>query len=292
MLAEKQENTPQIHVPTTQERVYTPGVYDIDINDYHGGEGFSRSSLIEFQKSPFHFWYKLNNKEEKQEVEIIRKINSLDFGNALHVYVLERDTFDDRYIVMPKVNRATKVGKLAYADILDRSGTKQIICEEAFAEIDLMSQSIDAHDEARELITGALYERSVYWNDSNTGLLCKVRPDIWHSNMICDLKTCVSASYKDFQRSIISYGYHLQAGMIQEGIHELLGEKIKNFVYIAIEKEPPYAVGIYQLDEMAVEEGVAQFRRIIKGVKECMDANQWPSYQSSLINLPAWALRS
>lgn len=270
-----------------------PGVYDLDINEYHSGEGFSRSSLMEFLKSPFHFWYKLNNKEQKEPVDIIRKINALDFGNALHTYILENETFFDRYVVMEKVNRTTKDGKARYADVkvFAEERGRQIICQEAYQEIEAMAASIDAHNEARELISGAVYEKSIYWNDPNTELLCKVRPDIWHSNMICDLKTCLSGSFKDFQRSVISYGYHLQAGMIQEAIKHVMGEKIKNFIYVAIEKEPPYAVAIYQLDEMAVEEGVARFRHILSGVKQCMDANEWPSYQSGLINLPSWALR-
>lgn len=291
MLAEKQENTPEIYVPTPQIRAYAPGVYDIDIEDYHGGEGFSRSSLMEFQKSPLHLWYKLNNKEQKEPVDIIRKMNALDFGNALHTYILEEETFFDRYVVLEKVNRTTKEGKARYAEVKEfaEDRGRQIICQEAYYEIQAMAASIDAHGDARSLISDALYEKSIYWNDPNTGLLCKVRPDIWHSNMICDLKTCMSASYKDFQRSIVGYGYHLQAGMIQEAIKHVTGEKINNFVYVAIEKEPPYAVAIYQLDEMAVEEGVAQFRHIIKCVKECMDANHWPSYDSALINLPKWA---
>lgn len=266
-----------------------PGVYDIDIDEYHLGKGYSRSALLEFQKSPFHFWYSLNNKEERQPVDIIKKINAFEFGNALHTYVLERETFPDRYVVMPKVKRNTKAGKQEFEEIRDRSGTRQIICEEAFAEIELMAQSIDLHEEAGQLIGGALYEKSIYWNDPGTDLLCKVRPDIWHSNFIGDLKTCVSGSYKDFQRSIVSYGYHIQAGMIQEAIKHVLGEKIKSFVYIAIEKDPPYAVAVYQLDEMAVEEGVAQFRHIIKGVKECLDSGDWPGYPTEIMALPTWA---
>lgn len=288
MLAERQENSLQV-----ETLVNTPGVYDISIENYHSGPGLSRSSLLEFQKSPFHFWYKLNNKEQKEPVDIIRKMNALDFGNALHTFILERETFYDRYVVMEKVNRTTKEGKSSYAAHKEfaEKHSRQIICKEAFHEIQFMSASIDTHPDARSLISDAVYEKSVYWNDPNTDLFCKVRPDIWHSNMICDLKTCLSGSFKDFQRSVISYGYHIQAGMIQEAIKHVLGEKIKNFVYVAIEKEPPYAVAIYQLDEMAVEEGIARFRHILSGVKQCIDENNWPSYQSGVINLPAWALR-
>jgi len=296
MLAIKQEDGVQAGSPDTESRVYTPGVYDIDINDYHSGPGISRSSLIHFQRSPFHYWHNAMNpfKEEKEPVDVIKKVNSLDFGNALHTYILEPDTFFDRYVVLEKVNRATKEGKALYAEIKNFAEQRslQIICREAFAEIQAMNRSLQSNEDARGLIADALYERSIYWNDPNTDLLCKVRPDIWHSNMIVDLKTCQSASYKDFQRSIIGYGYHVQAGMIQEAIKHVLNEKIKNFVYVAIEKDPPYAVAVYQLEEMAIEHGVAQFRHLIRGVRECIDNNHWPSYESSVINLPSWAINT
>lgn len=269
--------------------MYKTGVYDISIEEYHSCEGISRSGLTEMLKSPLHYLYKLTNTEIKEPVPIIKKINALEYGNALHTYVLERETFDDRYVVMPKVNRATKAGKLAYADCLDRSGLKAIICEEAYDEIVKMGQSIDCHMHASRMIEDGLYEKSIFWTDPDSGLLCKVRPDIWQSNFIGDLKTTVSGTMRDFTRSVYAYGYHIQAGMIHEALKHVQGETTKCFIYIVIEKEPPYAVVVYQLDELAVDFGVNLFKELLLKVKKCMDENHWPSYPSGIIPVPNWA---
>jgi hypothetical protein len=265
------------------------GVYDISIEEYHSGEGISRSSLLEFLKTPYHYWYKKNNPEVRENVDIIKKNNAMEFGNALHTYVLEKEQFFDRYFVMPKINKTTKAGKEAYAQACEESKNKSLICVEAMREIEKMGFAIENHQFANPLIADALYEKSIYWSEQDTGLLCKVRPDIWHDDFICDLKTCASASHHDFQKSILNYGYHIQAGMIHEALKVVAGKEVKNFVFIAIEKEPPYAIGVYQLDDNALQKGIQKFKEIINGIKRCLDANEWPSYPPGLIDLPSWA---
>ena len=266
------------------------GVYDISIEDYHSCEGFSRSKLIHFNRSPRHFWYEsfLNNKKQKL-ADVIKKSNPLEFGNALHTYVLERDCFFDRYIAMPKVNRVTKVGKEAYQAFLSKAQGKQIICEDTLKEIELMNESIESHAEAKALISDAEYEKSLFWTDPDTGILCKVRPDIWHNNFICDLKTTASGSLRNFQKSVYDYSYHIQAGMIQEALKHVLNIDMGNFIFVAVEKEAPYAVAVYTLDPMAVSLGVTKFKNILLGIKECQESNNWPSYPTACIDVPKWA---
>ncbi len=268
------------------------GVYDISIEEYHAGEGFSRSKLIHFSKSPLHFWHEAysQNKEARKEADVIKKANPLEFGNALHTYVLEQDTFFSRYIALPKINRVTKAGKAAYEDLLCRAEGKQIICEDALKEIEAMAQSIELHQEAKALISDAVYEKSLFWTDPDTGILCKVRPDIWHNNFICDLKTTASGAFRDFQKSVFSYSYHVQAGMIQEALKHVLGVQMENFIFVAIEKEAPYAVAVYRLDPLAVSLGVTRFKNILQGIKTCQDSNNWPSYPTEWIRVPNWAM--
>lgn len=267
------------------------GVYDISIDEYHNGEGISRSKLVEFQKSPFHYWYKQTHPEPMRDVDVITKTHALEFGNALHTYVLEQDEFFNRYAVFEKINRQTKAGKEAYAEFLSQSQGKALIGSDAFSDICAMNESIQAHELAKNVISDAWYEKSIYWSDPDTDLLCKVRPDIWHESFIVDLKTTASASYTEFQKSIFKFGYHIQAGMIREALLVALGKDVSTFVFVAIEKEPPFALAVYQLDEMALELGVRQFKEIIKGIKKCTDENHWPSYESGLINLPRWAFK-
>lgn len=268
-----------------------PGIYDISNDAYHSGQGFSRSTLLEFLKSPLHFWHAaFGEKASDEPPKIINQTHALYFGNALHTAILEPHLFEKEYLVMPKVNRATKAGKELYANKLDEAGDRLLIEEPAYKSIMDMLAGIERNKRAVGLIRDAEYEKSIYWTDDDTELLCKVRPDVWHSNMIVDLKTAADASFKAFQSSVFKYGYHVQAAMIQEGIKQVCGVDIKHFLYVVVEKQPPYAVGIYMLDPLAISTGYVDFKNILNGVKECQDQDNWPSYPDGVITVPAWAV--
>lgn len=266
-----------------------PGVYDMSNDQYHSGPGVSRSDLMEFRKTPYHYWYKKNNPDQSEEVPIVKVMTPKEFGSALHTFILEPELFGTEYFVMPKVNRATKAGKSLYEDSLAEAGSRLLLCEEAYTVICDIFNSIKMNEDAYALISDALYEKSIYWKDERTQLLCKARPDIWQANFVGDLKTCMSASYRDFQKACVSHGYHLQAAMIHEAIKHACGDIIKTFVYIAIEKTPPYAVAVYELDEIALTHGIAQMKKTLSDMQECMEKNVWPSYPSAIMSLPSYA---
>lgn len=268
-----------------------PGVHNISIEQYHAGPGVSRSALCEFKRSPQHYWYKYlaPDRVQKALADVIVVNNSLEFGNAFHSFVLEPEEFDKRYIVMPKVNRTTVAGKKAYNEVKEKAQGRYVIAHEAHETILAMSRSIDKHPEARSLIEGGFYEKSLYWNDKDTNVLCKVRPDIWHENFICDLKTTSNAAYHSFQRDLYEFSYHIQVGMMQEALKTLYNVSLNNFIFIAVEKVVPHAVAIYTLDEQSIAQGVEEFKSILFEFKQHQTANDWPSYKPATISLPAYA---
>lgn len=268
-----------------------PGVHDITIEQYHGGAGVSRSGLQEFKRSPLHYWHKYLNPEkpEIERAEITTRRDALQFGNAFHTYLLEREEFYKRYMLINKVSRATKEGKAAYAKALAEANGRELVCSESFEDILHMAKAIERNPTAKSLIDGGFYEKSLFWKDKDTNLLCKVRPDIWHKNMIVDIKTCSNASYREFQRSVDSYGYHVQAAMIHEALHSIYGSNMMNFIFIAVEKEAPYAVAVYPLKEEAVRKGIEIFKKTLFEMKDCMINNEWPAYQDAEMDLPAYA---
>jgi len=269
------------------------GVYDISNEEYHSGEGFSRSKLVAFNRSPLHFWHEALNPEKEQEEAplIIKQTNAKEYGNALHTYVLEPPKFCEEYYITPKINRATKKGKEEFKEHQEKARGKLLICEEAFKSIAHVMNGLSRHKQALTLLADAQIEKSIYWTDPDTGIQCKVRPDVWHSNMIVDLKTTVDASQKSFQRSIFQFAYHIQAGMIQEALRVSQGIHMENFVYLAVEKQAPYASAIYMLSPEIVSQGVAEFKNILIGIKECMDSGHWPSYPTAMIDMPSWMVQ-
>lgn len=265
-----------------------PGIYDISNEEYHASIGISRSAIMSFRKSPLHYhWEYILGKREVQASD------ALLFGNALHTYILEPEKFNDRFYIWKKQNRTTREGKESWQMAQLDAGLRQIIDSEMFESILAMSLSLHSNDLARQLVVDGNYEQSIYWVDEETGLLCKCRPDIWHREgsipFVGDIKTMRCASIRTFQSDLYSHGYYIQAAMIYEGLKATTGIEYKDFVFIAMEKTAPYPVACYMLDELSLLQGVADFKQSLRDIKLCMDNNDWPSYQNSIVGLPTWA---
>jgi hypothetical protein len=98
-----------------------------------------------------------------------------------------------------------------------------------------MVEAIQRNSIAMRIIVDAQVEKSVYWQDNDTCLTFKSRPDIISGNIVADLKTCKDVAYKAFQRSCMDYGYFLQASMCKLGLnaHDVDFER---FVFICVDK--------------------------------------------------------
>jgi hypothetical protein len=261
-----------------------PGVYDITNDEYHSSAGISRSGIMEFMKTPFHYYnkYILGNRQESSS-------KSLILGSALHCYVLEPEKFFNEYIIVEKLDRRTKEGK-AYYELLEyEKGTKECINQEDFAIIESMSKSLRSDKKIDQLISGAMYERSLYWTDPHTGMLCKCRPDVWQNGFIVDLKSSADAGFREFQRSMYNYGYHIQCAMIHEAFKNLFNEDMKDFVFTVVENQAPYVPAIYKLDELSLQQSVEIFKNKLLELKQCQDKNEWPGYKTQIITLPNYA---
>ncbi len=268
-------------------KLFKPGLYDISNEEYHASAGISRSGILEFKKSPKHFWHKYINPAYVSKPAT----PALLFGSAVHCYILEPEKFRKEYFISEKNphHGSSTLGKAYKADMLERSAGKILLEMEDFNEIVRMADVLQSDPQANQLISDAQYEKSIYWIDPATQLLCKVRPDIMHNNFIVDLKTTNDASYREFQRSFYNYGYHLQLAMMHEAIMHTQDKYMSNFIDLAIEKTEPYAYAIYPIDESAIEQGLNEFHLYLSQMKECFDKNNWPSYKTQTLSLPAYA---
>ncbi len=289
--------------------IMNPGVYDISNDEYHASEGISRSAIMAFKKAPLHFWHRYINPnyvKPEQSTDMV-------FGNALHTALLEPDKLETDYIIKPEnkiilgeLPRLKDVGREKYeeakkrrealsaekdrleADFERDSAGKIVVSEKDYNRLRAMVDAIHGDYRTKEVITDAQYEKSIYWIDPDTELLCKCRPDIWHHNFIVDYKTTKDASEYAFRRAIHEYGYYIQMAMISEGFKHALGEDMTNFIFLAQEKKEPYIPAIYQLEFSALEIGIAEFKRILFEIKECIENQSFPGYPTKLISLPKY----
>ena len=268
----------------TTIRQFQPGVYNIDIDEYHSCNGLSRSGIMAFRKSPLHYWaeYRSGVKKEKEDTPAIL------LGKAVHSYVLEPDTFKDKYMVAEKVNRQSNAGKEKWNQLMQDLNGRTFLTQEMFDEVERIGQTFLTNDLTKQFIENGQIEKSLFWKDVTTNILLKCRPDIWHSNMICDIKTTTDASPREFQRDIMNYGYHIQAAMIQDAIETIYHKKISDFIFLSIEKKPPYATGIYILDHASIERGREEYREVLENYRKTEETQVWHSYKPTIISLPAY----
>jgi len=264
-----------------------PGIYDFSNENYHASTGISCSGLKLIKKSPLHYWHHYLNPNKPVE----KDNKNLIIGSALHTLVLEPKLFNDRFITVPKIDKRTLKGKEEWKIYENAKGRRSILLEEDFEKIYNMASSIQKAPTIDKLIKGAQYEKSLYWRDEETKALTKARPDILHSSLVCDIKTTEDASYHAFQHSILKYGYYMQCAIIQDGCKAILDKTITDFLFIVVEKEPPFATAIYILGEESIEKGREEYKSLLKIYSECTSKNEWPSYKPELINLPEYIFR-
>lgn len=171
------------------------------------------------------------------------------------------------------------------------NGHRTVLSADEWDTLHAMRESVMAHPRASMLLSkkGAA-EQSIYWIDAVTGMVCRCRPDfLTDDNIIVDLKTTEDASPQEFAKSCANYRYHVQHPFYWDGL-QAIGRKPRAFVFIAVEKKAPYAVGVYVLRAEDVELGRMEYSANLSLYAECVQRNDYPAYSASIesLALPAW----
>ena len=255
--------------------------------EYRQHPAISRSELWHIRESPQKFKYYKENPPEPTP--------ALLFGQVFHKILLEPDTFNYEFVVAPDANRRTKEGKQMWEDFVSEHENQTIITTEMCTHAKEMCEAVKREPLAVKLLNGAA-EVPFFWADEMTGEACKCRIDVLNTEysqpIIVDVKTTADASTDSFIRSAINYGYDFQSAMYSDGVEKNIGKK-PLFVFVAVEKEPPYAVNILQADELMLRRGYDLFREYIGIYHDCKASGNWYGYLGKLnqinnLALPAW----
>jgi hypothetical protein len=254
-----------------------PGIH---IEDYHKGPGISSTRLKRASRSAAHFMFE-RDKESKAKA----------FGRVFHPAILEPETVD--LLVAPNINKNTneyKAWKAAHAG-------REIVTEAEKEILTGMAASVAAHPSASKLLFqgDGINEHSGWWIDEESGELCRCRPDRYRRDLgiIIDLKSAKDASKEGFARDAEKLGYFLSAAMYWDGVEAVTGDYVKGFVFVAVEKEFPFAVGVYAYDLRSIEAGRTKYKRLLMEIADCKHAGKWPAYSDEIetISLKDWTLK-
>lgn len=178
-----------------------------------------------------------------------------------------------------------------YANYLQAIDGKEVISQDQLDIATGVVESIRKHPKAAALLSGGEAEVSLFWDDSETGYQCKGRVDYLRpGGVIVDLKTTKDASLNEFKRSIANFGYHRQQAMYKDGYAAATGNECAAFVFVAVETKPPYAVGVYMLDDESEQKGRNEYQELLKQFASCQESGEWPAYSDDIeiIELPNW----
>jgi exodeoxyribonuclease VIII len=122
-------------------------------------------------------------------------------------------------------------------------------------------------------------------------IVCKGRCDLitMDGTVIVDLKTCMDASEEGFSKSFMQMGYWMQAAHYL-AIAKNSGMKIERFIFVAVEKTPPYCSALYELDAQSLEKATAIRNKLVETLSDCIARNDFPAYQKNIkfLSMPHW----
>jgi hypothetical protein len=268
-----------------------PGVYPgIPMDVYVTWDAANYSVLKKFDRSAAHAREMLTNPPDQTP--------AMALGTATHAAVLEPELFKSGWAVGPEGDKRTKKTKLAWAKFEAENPDKEAQTANEYAQCSAMAQAAHANPNVLELIKGKGFtELSFVWVDQATDVLCKGRIDrfgrLWGNNVIADLKTTTNASEEAWKWEVRKYFYHAQAAFYIDGLDKLSPSVNRKFIWIALEKEPPFGVALYEPDEATIDKGRRIYRKYLRQWKHCHATGIWPGYNEGVqsLMLPDWALR-
>lgn len=257
---------------------------------YHSRRAISNSGLSRFLDCPAKFVHFLNNMDGGDD----KQTEALLTGSVLHSMVLEPEKTEDIYGLQTLPGN-TKDGKAELAKIREAGkipvkAAMWDMCAEMAESIRKTQPLAYIADPAAEFMA----EHSIYWTHHE--MPCKARLDGYISNKqtgleyIIDLKTTTDASLRGIQKSIFKYGYHRQVAWYLHAAR-LAGLNPVGFIFIFVEKEPPYVTTCATISEAAIAYATDEIRMALERIEECKQTGVWPGYSPDPIfeiGLPIW----
>jgi exodeoxyribonuclease VIII len=255
------------------------------MNNYKSIDALNYSGAKQVLRSPAH--YRASLMEEQKDTP------ALKFGRLVHTSTFLPLEFKAKVAIMPEgIDRRTKAGKESYEAFINSLAPEtEVVDSETHAHISDVTEAASAGLASLNLShTDWIVEESI--TKEYAGITIKGRPDlvsvIGNDKVVVDLKTTQDASPHSFSRDVHNLKYFMQSAWYLE----LTGAT--RFILLAVEKEPPFAWRVYELDAEAIAEGKRLMDEACAIYKQCKTFKSWPSYTKDLtmLSLPRYAFNS
>ena len=205
--------------------------------------------------------------------------------------------------MIPKIDRRTKEGKEQYA-LYQQEAMDKVVVQESDWHIALqMTDSVKTHPIAAPIIDDAVtygqIEKEYFWTDNDHGIPIERKAKVdglcrdSHCGLmgpILDLKTTLDVSPHAFKRAITKYSYGTQMAYYRDAVSSG-GSETYGALIIAVEKKPPYAVGVYRLSRETLFRGTLIVDQWLDLYSRCLQEEVWPTFWDlEEVEIPDWLL--
>jgi hypothetical protein len=259
-----------------------PGLYAaIPMDRYHSGDlcvgpSISSSGLRTIiGKSPRHYWAESPhnpNGVPRKETDAMR------LGRAAHHLLLGEAEFEKHYAVRPDdwTDWRTNAAK-AWREAKQAEGFT-VIEPADLEKIAAMAESLAGEPLIELGALQGLVEHSLLWEDPDTGVWIKVRPDAIPTDDLdfADLKVTADVSTDAIEKSIGKFGYGQQGALVGSASKAVLGREMSSFSLICVESTAPHCVQVRALEPVDLELGERSNAIAIKTFVRGLETGFWP----------------
>jgi hypothetical protein len=243
---------------------------DLPAEDYHADDAVGKSTLWRLHvATPAH-----------AKFSTVETTPAMDRGTAIHTAVLEPHRFESSVICGPADRRGKKWTEAQEANpgalVLPQSEYEMVLRLRDTVMRDPIVQSLPSEF--------AMIEHSAFWSDPETGVRCKCRPDLYRGDqsLMVDLKSTGDATPQIWLKRALDMGFHLQDAHYSRGWQLADGGDVNNFIFLVVERDPPFAHAIYELGAAERDLGRRIARAAIGRYAECLKANDWPGHEGGV----------
>lgn len=272
-------------------------IEDLPEEDYHADKSSVSSGGVRLaleSKRAFHRGVVLGNKKPPTP--------AMNFGKAAHLAILEPNRFMQLYKVLPDFGDMRSTANRAKRDAWksDHPPDTLFLTQDEYRSLQNMIQAVQAYRDRKtgsysicELLKRAVFERSGYFRDPETGLKCRIRPDILMTGGVVmpDLKTSRTVDRWSFAKSVWDHGYYIQLAMYQFGIKLITGVEPRIPCFIVVQNCEPFDVAMYPLDTGAIDRGQQAMKVGLRRIAEGIETGDWHGVQvhgAEDISLPSY----
>lgn len=266
-------------------------VTDLPAYQYHAmRDHLSGSLLKEMDKSPSHYRTALEGKT----VYSPQTLQAMECGTQVHLRIESAELFRQKYVMKPEGYDGRKAESKAFVNELKESGRKMIERDD-YLRIEAMVESFNTNDDdllrmVRE--SEGNDECSVLWEEQGLKHRCRpdrlIRPNEADSEMLhrrfpalfdVPFGITICVDYKTIGRypEPRTWYYHsrdLRYPLVAS--HYLAGTKADAFLWVVLEKSPPYTVTRYLMKPDTRQINDERRRVLIEQIKTCQAENEWP----------------